>query len=206
MRKLGILAALLVGLLFTMPAFGAAIIDFGQGLAGVGGVFTLTGGNATGANIPIGVVTISGAPSHNGVFLVTGSCTGSGGGSYGCLNFDTSGNTISITGAIPTLGIGSETLLSGTFTSFTANTAGLSNATGPDTKAADLLATLGLTGARFNYFGFTLTAQFDPNTGTYSTTSTDMRNTAVPEPATIVLFGTLLFGCGIGLRRRVFQA
>lgn len=205
MRKIQTLIGLLVGLILAVPGFAGASIDFGTGLAGTGGVFTLNGANATGTNIPIGVVTITGAPLNNGVFLVGGTCTGSGtiGSPYGCLNFNTATNTLSITGSIPSLGIAPEVLLSGTFTGFTANGNGLLNATGPDSKAADLLTAVGLSGLPFSFFGFSLTSSpILTNPGTGSVSSTDIRNDAVPEPASVVLLGTILLGSCMALRRR----
>ena len=205
MIKTGTLIALLVGIMLAAPAFGAATIDFSTGLAGVGGTFDLSGSNASGTNIPIGALTVSGAPMNNGVYVVTGTCVGSGIGPSGCLNFDTgiSSNFVNIIGAIPGLGIASETLLTGTISSFTANGSGIQNAIGPDTKAADLLAVLGLTGTSFNFFGFSsTTSPILTNPGTGSAISTDIRNDAVPEPASIVLLGTaMLFAC-MALRRR----
>jgi hypothetical protein len=178
----------------------ATVIDFGSGDAGVGGVFTLLGGgNASGANIPIDALTVSGAPAGNGVYEVTGTCVdGADVNGSGCLNFNTATNTVTITGAIPGLGILSEALLTGSFVSFTADVNGLQGARGPDSKARDLLIALGLSANQpFQYFGFSLTTNgLSPD----SVISTDIRNTAVPEPASLTLLGSgLLF---LARRRR----
>jgi len=200
MKRLGglLLAAMMV--LFAAPAFGDVVIDFGTGLAGVGGTFTLLGGNnASGTMIPIGSVTITGAPSNNGVYTVSGTCgTGS---AFGCLAFNTSTNTISITGDVSGLGVASTTLLTGSFVSWTANANGISNAIGPDTKATTLLSALGVTSPPYNfsYFGFSTTTSASGST----IISTDFRNTGVvPEPITGGLFGIGLVAVVAFLRRK----
>src|SRR5437868_10561386 len=72
MKRVATLIALLALATFAGPAFGAVVLDFGTGNAGVGGTFTLlAGGNATGVNIPIGNLTVSGAGGgKDGVYIV----------------------------------------------------------------------------------------------------------------------------------------
>jgi len=194
--------ALLLLWALALPSFGDVVIDFGDGLAGEGGIFTLLGGvHAKGENIPIGRVIVSGAPLANGLKIVTGDCTDASGlfGSSGCLNFNTQTNTLTITGAIPSLGIANTTLLTGSFVSWTADADGIHNAKGPDYKAAALLTKLGLPlDQQFKYFGFSLTTdQQNPTT----VISTDIRNTAVPDgSSTLILLGMGLIGVALARR------
>jgi len=210
MKRAGLLIALLVVLATMTPAFSAVLIDFGTGSAGLGGTITISGGNAIGTGIPVDTLTISGAPVNNGVFdtqgtVVSGTAVG---GNSAALSFNTNTGAISIVGGVSALGVPlGTTLLSGTIQSFSltnGGTLGSITASGTDTKSPLLLAALGLpTSTPFAFFGFSIGFNQAGTGGTYTANSTDIANTSVPEPASVVLFGSLLLGTGLAIRRKV---
>jgi hypothetical protein len=178
-----------------LNAVAAYVLDFGTGLAGAGGTITNAGGSISGSNIFIGSLIVDGTTTSNGTYVVDA-----------LLNFDTSANTISIVGNIATLGITGETLLSGSFTSYSTTVipqlgggqTEVFQATGPDTKSNILLGILGIPlDTQFDFFGFSI------ESANGSVVSTDIVNTAavVPVPAAVWLFGSGLLGL-VGIARR----
>ena len=205
----------------TSSAWANPVLDFKTGLADEGGLVQLfSDGSISGTAIPIGRLTISGAPMGNGGYTVGGAASDSTPGDdpygYGSLNFSTGGlsgtNFIEIDGYLPTAGIGSAgspaALLAGTFSNFSlltdlsGNVNGLGSAIGWATDSP-LATLLGLsTDLQYTFLGWSMTT--DPlSVGTPGTAiSTDIRNTAVPEPGSIMLLGSgLVFTVG-SMRRR----
>jgi hypothetical protein len=219
--KTFIKSAVLAAAVFALGAgsANATVIDFSTGsLGGPGGTINI-GANITGSGIFIDALTITGAPINNGLFGVEGAgVCGDAVGGCGVLSFDKNLNTITLVGSIPALGILAPiNLLSGDLSggvtvAINDGFTGAITASGHDTKGRELLLAIGMDPAtQFTYFGFT--GGFSGGQGSpYTAISTDIINTStgggtsgqnlVPEPGSLVLFGTGLFGAATRLRRR----
>ena len=188
------------------PASAATVIDFATGSGtGAGGNVYWEGSNIVGTDIPIGRLLVSGTPTGSGDYTVRGTAFGDIGGSiFGDLDFNTGTGEITISGCVPGLVGAAEgadtcssivTLLSGTITQF-ADVFGGSNFVavgGWDWKNAEMLANLGLDpNTPFTFTGSVLTgvAFGQGAENGMPSYSTDVANTAVPEPATMMLLGT----------------
>jgi hypothetical protein len=221
-----LIALALAGTVRAAPA----IIDFSTGAAVDNGTVSYAGGAAplVGTNIGIGLVRGISTPSNDGTTdavsalldFTTGAFTGYNAAtdtySFGA------GGSLTITGTGPgclTVGgcdgntpntTSGPALLTGSVISAT-YTGGLFDivlAAGTDTKDVLLTNFFGLP-ASFTYqFSGSVHAAITSGGGgdafsAASTASTDIRNQAVPEPAGVVLLGTLLLGVAGLVRRRV---
>ena len=192
MRMSALLGFVVLGSLSFNAA--AAVISFGTGTAGFGGVvsFSPGGGDFTGTNINIGALTIAGSTS-DGPYAVTN----------GVLSFSTVTGSLNIQGSVAGLGISSQTLLSGTMDDFfygysNGNILNFFSAAGSSVLSTDLLSAIGLSGTGFDYLAYTI----DVNSlgqvvdaGVVNTTS------VVPLPAAAWLFGSAILGL-LGIARR----
>jgi len=197
---------------------GGTISSAGLGSAVIGGGILINNVNGIGVPVNDGVHQVTGsAPGSTGILsFQTGAITSvtNNGGLYQ-YTFD-GGGSFTIQGNIPDAGIGGNpVLLSGSFYdgSFSIIDIGsgylaLFQGNGSDTKSPDLLSYFGLPDTPFRFagysFGAALTGEVGRN-GSFSSSaiSTDIVNTAAPEPSAILLLGSCLLVIGGLLRRKM---
>jgi hypothetical protein len=219
----------LAALLFAgTSAQASPIIDFvgfnGGTIEYAGGINPLIGTNilidkVVGINTPSGTDPGGYAVTSGFLNFETGDLasteTDASGTTY---NFNGSG-TFTITGGVAAAGISDTTnglptvLLSGSFVGAQVSPFGVINlfiSTGSDDKHPDLVSFFGLPST--SLFAFSATSHLndmtvDGETGGFTATahSTDVSNTVVPEPGSMMLFGSGLVGLSALVKRRKQQ-
>jgi len=206
MKRLILVAMAAVAALAVMPkpAEAAYILDFGRG-NGTQGQYSCSGGVCqTTVGISLGTLSFSADGGATwSIYDTTGLGSAADGNGAAVLTFNTSTNTFVLTGGVIGLtGLGGtgNTLLSGSFDSFTSGS--FFQAFGGDTKNATLLADLGAPNLPYTF----RLSLFGSGSGTYNVTSADLENTPVPEPGSMVLFGSGLIGLAAMARRKMRKA
>jgi hypothetical protein len=222
MRR-GLFVAVLGLAALSMPMFGAIVIDFEQGSV-TGGTITETAGGAIGVNIPVDVlkVTIGATTTFYDLFGAGPSSASDAGNLNGSalVNFNTNTGAFTIVGGVcttasSTLCPGADTLVAGgtTLVNGTASSANIiendSSAvtlTETDQKATALLTALGIpTSIQFELMNGNFNNLQSNGNGGFTVGSADIANVGTPEPTSILLFGTVLFGA-VFLTRRARKA
>jgi hypothetical protein len=223
MKRAVLHAGILALVLMVGSASAALVIDFEQGSV-VGGTITYTGTTAVGVNIPVDILKVTNGATTTfydlfGAGASSASDTNPNGSAL--VNFNTSTGAFTIVGGVCTTTsstgcpgantlVASMTLVNGTGSSATVLAMDSAHLTliETDTKATLLLSALGipigtqwqLNTAQFNNLQATGTANV------FTVGSVDIANVAVPEPASILLLGTLLVGVTQLVRRRTPRA
>ena len=207
-----VVAAVIAALAMAMPASASPItIEFKS--AGVqpgdnGGLSYINVTSSTvasGADLAISAMIVSGDGAFDGTYAVTGSVAG-----FGALSFDTGANSVHIVGGVAGLPNGT-TLLTGTgpFSNISvtapfcvakpSDRCPTVSFDAPDMVGPTLLSALGISGNLWQL------SSFDTADGTgngFPQSSADVLNTHIPEPASMALLGTALIGFGFIRRRR----
>lgn len=234
-KRFVLLASILGVLVMVGPASAQVILDFGPGLTGTSGSCTLTSTDAKCTGVGVGVLGVSNDGADSGTYGVDSglmsfdlnTSTPSSdfvtiSGSVDCL-----ANSTLTTVGNPCFGhsagdvvLASETLLSESGTGLSASIIlgppGAVSWVGPDEKSQDLLRLLGLsTSLCSGSPGMCIGWNFSPPafadivqqaSGAYQVTSYDISNAAVPEPTSVLLLGTILFGVTGLIRRHARKA